>query len=80
MKNIKSFPDLANSARLIKISVELEDVPDTSVMGMAIQIGLREDRLRDVIKMIQSQAGDNRPLMVEIVGEDLLKAIENVNI
>jgi hypothetical protein len=80
MKNIKSLPNLANAAHLLKISVELEGVPTHSVMGMAIQIGLREARLKDVIKMIKSQAADNRPLMANIIGEDLLKEIENINL
>jgi hypothetical protein len=80
MKNIKTLPDLSRSAQLLKLSVELEGVPTHSVMGMAIQIGLREGRLKDVIKMIKSQATDNRLLMANIIGEDLLKEIENINL
>lgn len=78
MKNVSTFPDLAQSMKLMKISCDLELVSQDNIFGMAIQTGLRKGKLKDTILMIQSQAQDNRPLMADIVGENLLKDIEQI--
>lgn len=77
---LTNLPDLGNAAKLLKISVELEGVKDGGVIGMAIQSGLREKRLRSTLKMIQEQAQDNPKLMAEILGEELLNDCLTVKI
>lgn len=78
MKNLPDLPDLARSARLLAISVKLEDVSDKTVFGLAIKLALKKKDLRRCIEMIREQAKDNRKLVAEIVGEDLLTKIESL--
>lgn len=79
--HIKDFPDLGNSAKLLKISVELENkVQNGGIIGMAIYSGLRKGNIKEVIKMIRGQAEDNRPMMEEIIGNELLNDILTVKI
>lgn len=70
-----SLPDLAHAAKLLKISVMLEDVSEDTIFGLSIKIALRRKNLRRCIEMIRQQAADNRQLVSNIVGEDLLKDI-----
>ena len=75
-----NLADWTKSASILKISIDLHNVsPDKSVMGTAIHTGLKEGKLKEVIEMIQSQAKDNRNLMAEIIGEELLSEIERLN-
>lgn len=70
------LPDLARAAALLKISVDLENTKPDSILGYSILQGLRDGRLREVIRTISSQARDNRELMADIIGEELLQRIE----
>ena len=45
---------------------------------MAIKKGLDGHNLNGVLQMIRDQAKDNRPLVADIVGENLLLEIENL--
>lgn len=63
--------------KLLDISMELESVPQESIMGMAIQIALRENKLGECLKMILDRAEDNRPMMAGIIGDPLLVKIES---
>lgn len=78
--NIKDFPDLGNSMKLLKISVELEGVTGGGIIGMAIQNSLRNDRLNNTLKMIREMARDNFKMMQGIIGEDLLNDILTVTV
>jgi len=79
MKTYTSFPDLARSAKLLSISVELEGVDPETTFGLAIKLALKKKDLKRCIEMILSQANDNRPLVSHLIGEDLLKKIESLN-
>ncbi len=78
--NLPTFPDLANSAKLLKISVELEAVPEDTIFGVAIKNGLKEKKLKQVIKMIREQSNDNYLMLRNIVGKSLMEDIETVDI
>lgn len=80
MKTICKLPDLANSFKLLKISVELEGIKDGGIIGIAIQCNLKNGNLGEVIKMIRESAADNRKMMEDIVGEKLLMDIETVKL
>jgi len=77
-KIITTLPDLARSAKLLAISVELEDVDCETAFGLSIQQGLRDNKLREVIDMIREQAKDNRTLVADMVGENTLQKIESL--
>ena len=42
MQTFTSFPDLARSAKLLAISVELEGVSPDSTFGLAIRLALKK--------------------------------------
>lgn len=77
-KSLYTFPDLGKAAKVLKIAVELEGVKPDSIFGVAIYNGLREHRTKDVVNMILDQAKDNRKMVAEIVGENLLCEIESL--
>lgn len=78
MKKLKGLPDLARSAKFLKISCELENIAPVSMIGIAINQGLREGRIREIIAMIRGMAEDNRPMIEEILGASLLSEIETL--
>lgn len=59
------------------IQKELLSLKDESIFAESIRLGAATD-LIGCIKMIVSQAKDNRPLVAKIVGENLLRKIENL--
>lgn len=75
MKNLSSFPDLGRSAKLVKFSVELENVKPDNVLGASIREALSEGRIMATLNLINDCAKDNRELMNDIVGESLLDEI-----
>jgi hypothetical protein len=73
------FPNLAESFSKLKIAIELNKASyHNSIFGMAIKKGLDGHNLNGVLQMIRDQAKDNRPLVADIVGENLLLEIENL--
>lgn len=78
MNNLKDFPDLGRSAKLLKISVELESIPQDNIIGSSIVAELRKKNLKGCLKMIWSMSEDNRNLMEEIIGKKLLEEIESL--
>ncbi len=75
MKTITKLPDLAKSAKLLKFSVELENVSPHTLLGMSILSSLKKGKIKETINMIKSMAQDNYRIMSEVVGEPLLKEI-----
>lgn len=78
MLKIGELPDLANSFKLLKISCDLEDVLPDSVLGIAIHEGLKRKALKEIITMVKEQGRDNRKMVVDIIGEELMKQIETL--
>lgn len=76
MTQLRELPNLADAFKLLKISIELENVPDNTIMGAAILKGVRDGKVKQVVQMIKDQAADNRSGMVEILGESLMNDIE----
>lgn len=79
---LKSLPDLGNSAKLLKISVELENVTEQKggMIAAAIQSGLRNRNIKGVVKMLRSMYEDNQSCIRDILGTDLLKAVLTVKL
>lgn len=75
---MKQLPDLGRAAKLLKISVELEGVDPETILGYSILKGLRDGKLGEVIKMVKDQIPDNKKMLSEIIGNDLLKEIEGL--
>ena len=67
--------DLSFFVKKMQIAYELSAMTHRSVFAEAIRKGCCEN-LNAVIQMIRSQAKDNRTLVAEIIGEDLLAKIE----
>lgn len=81
MKTYNSFPDLANSFKLLKISVELESTVDKGgIIGMAINNGLRDKKIKQTIQMIRECHEDNKKMIEEIIPGELLNDILTVKI
>ncbi len=80
MKTIaRSLPDLSKAWRLAALSVKLEKISDETVFGLAIKIALKKKDLKRCIEMIREQSIDNRQLVSDIIGKDILKEIENIS-
>lgn len=62
---------------MYEIQKELLALKDQSIFAEAIRIGAGTD-LIGTIKMIISQAKDNRALVSKIIGENLLSKIEKL--
>jgi hypothetical protein len=68
-----SFPDLAESMKLLKFSVELEGVDSNTIFGHCIKEWLREKKsIRELVKTIQEQAMDNYHMVLETIGDEHL--------
>ena len=72
---ITTLPDLAKSASKLKLVMDLMSITHGSVFAEAIRNGAK-DNPKACIDMIKSQANDNRALVAEIVGEELLRRVE----
>jgi len=62
---------------LNEIQKELLSLTDPSIWAKSIRAGAKED-YTGCIKMIISQAKDNRKLVSKIIGEELLSKIEKL--
>lgn len=66
-----------NPAEVLTIQDELMDLPEGGLFTEAIRLGAKSN-LNGTLRMIREQAKSNRPYMVEIIGEKLLKEIEQL--
>jgi hypothetical protein len=53
---------------------KLSRVSDNTLIGTAIRIGI-EKNPAETIKMIKHQIADNKKLMTEVIGEDLVNEV-----
>lgn len=74
-KQLKTLPDLSQSFRLMIFAIELETVSPSTVLGAAILAAIEEGRVRDAVEMVADCAADNRAMVADIVGSDLLNDI-----
>lgn len=72
---LSTLPDLGKSFKLLKISMELESIPDTSLFAHCVLEGVRQRRLVETIRTIQAEAKENYERMETIIGRDLLRDI-----
>lgn len=81
MKKLSEMTDaeinrlLRNPMDIHKIQDKLAELPGKSLFAQAVRDNARQD-INGVILMILSQARDNKKLVAEIIGEDLLTEIE----
>jgi hypothetical protein len=76
---LSTFPSLDNSARILRASLDLEDVNIDSLFGESIKLALIEHKpLRPILEMIQFQATQNRQAVAAVVGEEVLRNIEKI--
>jgi len=59
------------------IQKELLEITGAGQMSDIIRDNAK-DNLIELLKFIKDKAGENRPYMVEIIGENLLKKIESL--
>jgi hypothetical protein len=78
MPTLNNLPDLARSLKKVKFSIELENVPENTILGFAIKNGLRRKEINGVMQLIVDSAKDNRSIVEDLVGVELLKEIEAV--
>lgn len=72
---INPFP--RNPAEILIIQDELMDLPEGGLFTDSIKLAAKSN-LNGTLRMIREQAKSNRPYMVEIIGEKLLKEIEQL--
>jgi hypothetical protein len=53
----------------------LHKIPSNTVMGKAIELGLKSKKYNALIDTLKSQYEDNKKLMTELLGETLIKLI-----
>lgn len=80
MKNtLSALPDLAKSFAVLKIAIDLRNVVPYSAIAVSIHKGLEGNKNpMPVIAMLYDQIKDNRELMVQEIGEELVASIENL--
>jgi hypothetical protein len=80
MQTLSSLPDLANSFKLVKISIALEDITEAKggMIAAAIQSGLRNRNIKGVVKMLRSMYADNDKMILYILGNDLTNDVLTV--
>jgi hypothetical protein len=79
MPTLNSFPDLGKHFQLMKIKDKLLGLnPDDGLLTMSIVDGVESGKLVQVVSMIKDQAKDNRMVMSNLIGEELLTSIENI--
>jgi hypothetical protein len=61
----------------IQLKHRLSTLPGNSIFAQAIRNGVETD-LNGTVDMILSQLQDNRVLVIDIVGEDLVLLIDNL--
>lgn len=72
---INPFP--RNPAEVLTIQDELMDIKGTGLMSDIIRHGAA-NHLTGTLQFIKDKGSENRPYMVEIIGERLLSQIENL--
>lgn len=75
MSNITQLPDLAKSFAKMKIEDALRLVTGNTLTEIAIQVGVRENRIIETIEMVKSQLHDNPRCMDGILKDEIIKAI-----
>jgi hypothetical protein len=71
-----SFPNLARAFSGLKISIELENICDDTTIGHEVKKLARHNKTTEAIKVVIDAAKDNRELVSECIGEELLQKIE----
>lgn len=75
-----TFPrNPAHSLLIADLSVQLQHIPNNSFIGIAVKTSAKENPV-ECIRMVQSQSRDNRLLMSDVIGEKLLRKIENLEV
>lgn len=75
-----TIADMHQAALYTSISNRLKRFRNNSILGNAIEIGVKNNKIVETIKTIRSQAVDNRQSVEDIVGEKLLLDILKVQI
>lgn len=64
---------------LISIFLDLSLVPDTTFLGHSIRVACDEGvPVREICRTILEQSRDNREVVVNCIGEDLMRKIEAI--
>jgi lipoprotein NlpI len=82
MKTITKLPDLANSAKKLKVMIDLMEVLDhTTFWGASIQQSIwNRVPANEVIKTIQESARDNAKMVENVIGTELLQTIQSIQL
>jgi hypothetical protein len=56
---------------------KLKNVPGNSIVCIAIRNNIEENPAQ-TIKMVRQQINDNKRLMTELIGEDLVREVDHV--
>lgn len=78
-KAYTNFADFGKASNLLHLSLKLGEVQGGGLIGETIRHAANANTpARQLIDMVKDMATDNRGMMAEVLGETLLKEIENI--
>jgi len=78
MAQLGKLPDMAKAFNKLKICLELENLPNNSLIVSAIHKALARKDNDAAIEVVKLHAKDDRADVVDCLGEELLQKIESL--
>jgi len=75
MRTITTLPDLARSAKLLKLSVDLGMIPPENMIQITIHDYLKQGKIMGCLSFIMEGITDNKEMMKQSIGEKLVMEI-----
>lgn len=72
------FPNVPLSLKLLEISVDLEDISDDTVFARQVKTLLRENKLKESIKMIVDSYYQDEQFVKAVIGEKIMNNILSI--
>lgn len=78
MAQLGKLPNMAKAFNKLKICLELENLPNNSLIVSAIHKALARKDNDAAIEVVRLHAADDRQAVVDCVGEELVQKIESL--
>lgn len=74
----KPLPDVPKSIKLLKISVDIEDLKDDYLFARQVKTLVRENQLKQALQMVYDCYHQDYKMVTEIIGKELIQDILSV--
>lgn len=74
----RPLADVPKSIKLLKISVDIEDLKDDQLFARQVKTLGRDNRLKQALQMIYDCYHQDKEMVTEIIGEELIHDILSV--